>query len=266
MPTPRRIALVPLLLALLAGTGTAGASDSGGHGNGRVGVAGLGRVLLVPGWCSTRGTLRSRPFHEHRRRLGDRAVLSRHDTRRSQVSNVPRLARLIESMPEIDTVMSHSQGGLLVLRTLLRYPQLRRKLRSWLPVQTPIFGSKRADQWLQDLTAGGIRGLASRVALPLWTGGADWRAVVELGTDHQLAFMQEHADAIGDLLHELPVLAVTSEGDRVVLHHRAILPERPYLLYGTRIGHLDLVDGKAKRVTPEWQWLQFQEMVSALRF
>jgi len=127
-------------------------------------------------------------------------------------------------------LISHGKGGLDTLEALLSRLSsgamrfTARQVAGWIAIQTPFQGTPLAD----DGPEGGL-GMdlcwSLRAALP-----AGLCALKELAPARRQAYLAEHADAIGPLLEEIPLLTVASRVEREASAHPMLRPSLRHLL------------------------------------
>lgn len=168
------------------------------------------QILFVPavlsGIALKASRLRLVEYLTHQvRRLRDEgfdASIADIDTGATVARNGERLAEIIASRHRPTWIISHSKGGLDTLQALIAHPETRRYVDGWIPFQAPFFGSPIAD-----VASGTARARRiSHAALRLLR--ADVAAIRDLSTDVRARYMDEHAAAIEQVLHEVPTMCV----------------------------------------------------------
>lgn len=102
-------------------------------------------------------------------------------------------------------LIGHSKGGLDTLYMLIKYPELRRCLYGVVTVQTPFCGSELAD-WA--LTLGPVARRA--IGWMLQTLGGNPAILDQFATPNAREWLDRNAQAIGDVLSELPLITYGS--------------------------------------------------------
>jgi hypothetical protein len=115
------------------------------------------------------------------------------------------LAKTIFSSPnEKAIIISHSKGGVDVLHSFMKYPELKEKVHGWITLQTPFFGTPLAklgqDSWIfQPLT---------RFIQFILTNGKD--SVGSLDQNFRHTYYERNKNDIAQLTEELPIIGLGS--------------------------------------------------------
>lgn len=131
------------------------------------------------------------------------ACLAPVDTGASVADNAARLIAFIEASDRPLWLVTQSKGGVDLLDTLVRRPDLATRVAGWIALQAPFFGSPIAD-----MASDGTRARALVQSLAKLLAG-DVEAVRDLRTDTRRAYMAAHAACIRELARRIHVLSVT---------------------------------------------------------
>ena len=101
-------------------------------------------------------------------------------------------------------IVSHSKGGIDTLEALLRFPDLKEKIKGWIPIQGPFYGSPIAD----DITDNPIRNFFVVMLLNMADG--DSEALKSLTTDVRKQILVRHYEAIRSLSREIPIVSLAT--------------------------------------------------------
>jgi pimeloyl-ACP methyl ester carboxylesterase len=240
------------------------------------GVSRFDRFVLVPGALS----MGPMSFGAHKRRLGDRAIRSRHNTRATQASNTEKLADTIAAAGRNIALVGHSQGGPLAHRTLAKYQELIPRVALLMFLNSPVTGNYLAEGAVA-VEAGhkaavealsrpfdpmgryavlrkSLVNLGYRAAYGALTLGGSWDAVSEFTTSNQAEFLD--SEAAQRVLREIPrIVTVSAEGDWVVRPEHAHLPQARQFRYGHDVDHFSLVITGIRSAA--WQMEQFEHLL-----
>ena len=167
------------------------------------------KVVFVPGFLSGAFIrLGSRTFWPGRRYFGDQidwlnrmgveyemADAHRADRRGER----PVVARAIENTSKPVLVVTHSMGGRILLEALIKRPELRERVRGWVPVQVPFLGSHIAG-----LPA--IGGLSHLLRL----FGGTKETVRAMTPERSREYYRRHRKEIAAVLRAVPTVAFAS--------------------------------------------------------
>ena len=118
--------------------------------------------------------------------------------------NAKLIAAVIESSPKEVIILAHSKGGIDTLTALLLYPSLRKKVKGFIPIQSPFWGSPIADWILENKT------LDTLSCLILKAMGGTKKSLISLSTQTRDKFFQTHVKDIINILKEIPSLGFSS--------------------------------------------------------
>jgi hypothetical protein len=219
--------------------------------------------------------------------LGKRAVVAEFDTRYSARSNTGRVVNQLASLPTGTTVVAHGFGGHLFGQMLQQSPELGEHVGGFLAIQCPLRGcnSARALRALAEADLRGIK-IAGLILDPGgWFRSSPLGTVIEatlgglarirndaltwqfLGGEYEAVVEMTRPPNMAHLLKQIPVLTVTSEGDRTVTLEEGELPETKGIRYGVDVDHGTLVYGCDRSGQPADLALQqrlFTEQLFAL--
>ncbi|MBI4249893.1 MAG: hypothetical protein HY611_10355 [Elusimicrobia bacterium] len=117
--------------------------------------------------------------------------------------NAEILEEAIAASEQDVILISHSKGGIDSLEALLNRPAARQKVKGWISIQAPFFGSLLADWALKE----GIRPLVQRA---LREHGKSIESLESMQTLERKAYYRLHKEEIDSLVGELPVLSFSS--------------------------------------------------------
>ena len=167
------------------------------------------KVLLVPGYL---GDLNPTYFADQLRWLASKGVDHAKvavTSGQSIVINGAIIATAIRASGKPVILLTHSKGAVDTLEALLSEPTLRTKVRGWISLQGPFFGSPVADKLLDGSF---LNPLIATVIL-VFLGGTS-ESAQGLTTGASLSYYRTHAAAIGQLMRDVPALAFASVLDR----------------------------------------------------
>jgi pimeloyl-ACP methyl ester carboxylesterase len=118
--------------------------------------------------------------------------------------NARRIAAEIEKSKKPVIIVSHSKGGLDTLETLITRPDLRRKVRSIVFIQSPFYGAPIADYVLERPV------LAETSSLALRLMGGSLQSVRDLSVKSRAAYMEKNAGEIAEITGSIPTLSFGS--------------------------------------------------------
>ncbi|MDC0254290.1 hypothetical protein OAK75_05285 [Bacteriovoracales bacterium] len=116
--------------------------------------------------------------------------------------NGDTIAKAILSSPRDALVVSHSKGGLDVLYSLLRHPELKKKVKGWVSLQTPFFGTPLSETGKSFWPLSAF----SRLFLFAVTNGTD--SVGSMNQPFRQAFYERNQDLIDKVLKEVPTIGL----------------------------------------------------------
>lgn len=127
-------------------------------------------------------------------------------------------------------LLTHSRGGLIVLRSLLNNPSLRTQVAGWIALQSPFDGVTFADNVASNVWT---RAFAT---LYLNYHKIDADMMYEFTHNVRLNFMKQNTNQISQLLREMPIITYGSQITGLPPHHPDYLkdPSRgPFFIEGT---------------------------------
>lgn len=101
-------------------------------------------------------------------------------------------------------IITHSKGGIDLLHLLIEEPELGQKIKFWIPMQAPFFGTPAAD-W-------GVRKAFNRRGMTFlldWSGGSI-RSLESLSVAERSNSMFEHQDKIAEIVEQVPILGLAA--------------------------------------------------------
>lgn len=113
------------------------------------------------------------------------------------------------SLPDHSVALiTHSKGCIDALEAFLLYPELRKKIRFWIPLQGPFMGSPAADLALSHPSW-----LKSMDRILKWMGGSI-DSLISISVEFRITHMLALEDELQQILEEVPILSVaTSKPD-----------------------------------------------------
>lgn len=168
------------------------------------------KILLVPGILSGAFIrLGNHPAWPGRRYFGDQIDWLEQmgldyevvdvQTMRSFEHNAPIVARAIATSVKPVLAVTHSWGGRILLHALISRPDLRARVRGWIPVQVPFSGSHIADF----PAIGAVSNL-----LRLFGGSKE--TVLAMSTARSREYCERHREDIAEILRVVPAVAFAS--------------------------------------------------------
>lgn len=123
--------------------------------------------------------------------------------------NAEVLKNEISHLPDHSVALiTHSKGCIDALEAFLLYPELRKKIRFWLPLQGPFMGSPAADLALRN-----PRWSKSMDRILKWMGGSI-DSLISISVEFRAAHMLALEGELQQILREIPILSVaTSKPD-----------------------------------------------------
>lgn len=116
--------------------------------------------------------------------------------------NAKTIAAAVEASAKPVWLVSHSKGGLDVLEMLLSRPDLRPKIRGWIPIEAPFHGSDVPDWYAKHRILGFIGGLLLKIA------GGEKASLEDMETAARREFLAQNDAAIRRLAKEVRILSV----------------------------------------------------------
>jgi hypothetical protein len=191
-------------------------------------LAGL-TVVIVPSWLSgplldLRAIGMSDYFlaiEKDLAKAGAQVVVADVNTAAGVGVNGPRIRHLLQEKDGPFCLLTHSKGGLDTLDALLGAdPAVLDKIRCWIALQAPFYGSP-----LADTADAPVFGTVGAFLLTLASG--DGNSLSDLRTDLRAQYMTENAARIAATLARVRTLCVTSyfgDSDRAFLTRRSCSP------------------------------------------
>ncbi|MFA6433498.1 MAG: tyrosine-protein phosphatase [Elusimicrobiales bacterium] len=116
--------------------------------------------------------------------------------------NAELIAAQISRSPKPVIIFSHSKGGLDTLEALIRRPDLRRKVRGLVSIQSPYFGTPVADWVLL-----GRHSLSPASAAALKLLGGNLESVKDLSVKSRMDYQAENAGQIAAITAAIPTIS-----------------------------------------------------------
>lgn len=124
--------------------------------------------------------------------------------------NIPLIEKAVTDSPEPVILLTHSKGGVDTLLTLLKRPDLRQKVRGWISVQAPFYGTPLSDYWLQSKK---FQRVADRI---LKNMGGSIECLKNLSMQERHSFISENQSEIDAIQREIPVISFGSWKDDII--------------------------------------------------
>lgn len=191
------------------------------------------RIVFVPGLFGDY----IRPFYREIASLEANGIawtMAAIDSEQTPAANAPAIRAAILGSPQPVVLVSHSKGGVDILEVLLAQPDLQRRVRAWIAIQSPFFGSPAADAVLNSWEAGPARRI-----FDLSNGSID--GLVSLQPAIREAFIRQRLADIRELTARVTVVSVATWS---LFADMAPLPRAMQLMYGGVFGGR-LTDGMA---------------------
>lgn len=178
-------------------------------------------IMFVRGFLGDVGALLPGGyFREHKKWLADRSIdayiidkIDGFDTENEPSLNTPAIKKRVEAIreehPEKKILfITHSKGGVDVLATLLKHPDLlENDIGGWVALQTPFEGTALADI----ATSTSINSYFVSMALKLLGGSKE--GLNSLRIDVRKEIMETSLNGIEDIVRKIPVLTFGSTFD-----------------------------------------------------
>lgn len=128
------------------------------------------------------------------------------DSEGSIATNAVEIARAIRAAPGPVTLVTHSKGSLDLLAALIAEPALApTRVRAWVSLQAPFYGSPLADLNSQDPL---VRALTGYLLKEGFGGSPD--TLLEMRVSARRIYQRAHASAIRDVLRVVPTVCYGS--------------------------------------------------------
>ena len=158
------------------------------------------KLLFVPGFLSDG---RSNYFGDQlawAKNQGIDALRVKIESENSPAQNALAIAREIRNSDKPVILITHSKGGLDALETLVKNPDLRNKVKGWLAMQAPFYGSPLADHLY------GKPLLHNVCNALLCTMGGNIGSLNSLRVATRKRYMRENAAEIAAITASVPIL------------------------------------------------------------
>ena len=151
----------------------------------------------------------------------------------SPQENAIRIVRSIHASQKPVLILAHSKGGLDTLEALLTHKEILEKVRGFLPIQSPFFGSPLADWVSEDR----VLNVVSKNLLEALGGTKASLESLQTGFRHDYFLL--HESAIYEILEVIPTISISTwkkneewEWDSVLEWLRNIMESRGILSDG----------------------------------
>ena len=118
--------------------------------------------------------------------------------------NATIIATSIQKSEKPVLLITHSKGGIDSLEALLRNDDLAKKVKGWIPIQAPFFGSPVAD-WV--IERSNLSTLAFHLLEQL--GGTE-ESLQSLKTDIRIEYLKQNKEKIINLIKTIKIISFTS--------------------------------------------------------
>jgi hypothetical protein len=122
---------------------------------------------------------------------------------KTMAENAEAMAAYLRNSPKPILAFTHSKGAIDLLETLLRYPELRGKVKGWFSIQGAFGGSILADV----LSKGWTRPVVESF---LHSYGGSIEALEDLRRPDREVYLRAHLDEIEKLVRELPIISLVT--------------------------------------------------------
>ena len=106
-------------------------------------------------------------------------------------------------------LISHSKGGLDTMEALIKNPELQSKVKGWIAVDPPFYGTPVSDVWIADPQ---YRKYADLVLKKL---GGSIDCLVQMQMSERVPYMETNQKEISDLVSKIPVITFGGDVDDV---------------------------------------------------
>ncbi len=111
-------------------------------------------------------------------------------------------------------IIGHSYGGLFTITTLIKYPQLIKKVAAFVSMQTPYYGSHIVEK---AMSSGITRSLMEFFFERLVSGTKE--AFLELNPEFRKKYLQEEEHNLIQLTQKIPILSIATKEEGTLLQH-----------------------------------------------
>jgi len=176
------------------------------------------KVLLVPGFLSDLAPqLKSFPFSKY---IGIRGQFADHvaaledwgvdyelleiESEDTPERNAARLRDFIQTSSEEYIIISHSKGSIDALDAFIRYPEIRTRIKYWLSLQAPFWGTPVTEYFLDK------EYLDAPLQRIMEFLGGSIESIYSVSYFTRSPYMAEHMIEIAETISEIPTLSVAS--------------------------------------------------------